>query len=87
MKTVYEYEGRLYENMSILIREEFPVDSEEFRDYLTDNFCITSELLGTYLRGEENTTVKDIVEDYYEGFIESIIPDNYDIIEHELIDY
>lgn len=88
MKTVYEFEDRIYENMSTLIRKEFPVNSEEFREYLTDNLDWVNELLGAYLHSEENKTVKDIVEDYYEGFIKNIvdIPDNYDIVERELID-
>lgn len=88
MKTVYEYEDRIYENMSTLIRKEFPADSDDFREYLIDNLCTVSELLRAYLHGEENKTVKDIIEDYYDGFVENIldIPDNYDIVERELID-
>jgi hypothetical protein len=87
MKTFYEYNDTFYENLSTLIEEEFPVNSEEFRDYLIDNFCCVDELLGAYLDGEENKTVKDIVEDYYCAFTENIcdIPDNYNIIMRELI--
>lgn len=90
MKTVYEFEDKIYTNMSTLIKRNFPADSAEFHDYLTDRLC-TNDFIEEYYKeyhNEKSRTIKEIIEDYYEGFVECIEdnPNDYDIIEHGLIE-
>ena len=90
MRIVYEFEDKIYTDISILIKRVFPADSVEFRDYLTDRLC-TDDFVEEYYKeynGGKGRTIKEIIEDYYESFIECVEdnPNDYDILEHELIE-
>jgi len=93
MKTVYEFKDEIYTNMSTLIKRNFPADSAEFYDYLTDRLgmvCMDDFIKEYYkeYHNEKSRTIKEIIDNYYEGFIEGVEdnPNDYDIIEHRLIE-
>ena len=92
MKTVYEYNGTLYENMSTLIKEELPpsITNTKLINYIKDEIYFENFLDRFY---DDNRTVKEIIEQEYckkeyENFVEDVknCPDAYDIFERRVID-